>query len=49
MQGVNSNITTAVLDLYSKLGVIDAEGELNQIHKSIDRMRIKTASPDLPG
>ena len=47
LQGVGSNITTAVLDIYSKFGVIDAEGELNQIHKSIDRMRIKTASPDM--
>ena len=48
LQGVGSNITTAVLDLYAKFGVIDAEGELNQIHKSIDRMRIKTASSDMP-
>lgn len=48
LQGVGSNITTAVLDMYARLGVIDAEGELNQIHKSIDRMRIKTASSDMP-
>jgi len=47
LQGVGSNITTAVLDSYAKFGIIDAEGELNQIHKSIDRMRIKAASSDM--
>jgi len=47
LQGVGSNITTAVLDSYAKFGIIDAEAELNQIHKSIDRMRIKAASSDM--
>ncbi len=48
LQGVGANITMAVLENYSKFGAIDAEAELKQIQKSIDRMRIKTASPDLP-
>lgn len=46
--GVGANITLAVLEQYAKFGVIDAEAELAQIQKSIARMRIKTASPDLP-
>ena len=48
LQGVGSNITMAVLENFAKFGVINAEDELAQIQKSIDRMRIKTASPDLP-
>lgn len=48
LQGVGANITMAVLENYSRFGAIDAEAELKQIQKSIDRMRIKTASPDLP-
>ncbi|MBP7525622.1 MAG: ATP-binding cassette domain-containing protein, partial [Propionivibrio sp.] len=48
LQGVGANITMAVLESYAKFGVINAESELKQIQKSIDRMRIKTASPDLP-
>jgi len=38
----------AVLEDYAKFGMIDAEAELGQIQKSIARMRIKTASPNLP-
>ena len=38
----------AVLENYAKFGTIDAESEMAQIQKSIARMRIKTASPNLP-
>ena len=48
LQGVGANITMAVLGDYARYGVINAEEELCQIEKSIARMRIKTASPDLP-
>ena len=48
LQGVGANITMAVLENYAKFGTINSEAELKQIQKSIDRMRIKTASPDLP-
>ncbi|WP_305074088.1 D-xylose ABC transporter ATP-binding protein [Propionivibrio sp.] len=48
LQGVGANITMAVLGEYARHGVINAEKELCQIEKSIARMRIKTASPDLP-
>ena len=48
LQGVGANITMAVLEDYAKYGVIDAERELHQVEKSIARMRIKTASSDLP-
>ena len=48
LQSVGANITMAVLEKFAKFGTIDAEAELSQIHESIDRMRIKTASPDLP-
>ena len=48
LQGVGANITMAVLENYAKFGTIDAESEMAQIQKSIARMRIKTASPNLP-
>ncbi|MFB0937069.1 MAG: ATP-binding cassette domain-containing protein, partial [Propionivibrio sp.] len=48
LQGVGANITMAVLKDYARYGVINSEKELQQIEKSIARMRIKTASPDLP-
>ncbi len=48
LQGVGANITMAVLGDYARHGVINAEKELCQIEKSIARMRIKTASSDLP-
>ncbi len=48
LQGVGANITMAVLENYAKFGVIDAESEMAQIQKSIARMRIKTAAPNLP-
>ena len=38
----------ALMENYAKFGTINSEAELKQIQKSIDRMRIKTASPDLP-
>ncbi len=48
LQGVGANITMTVLEIYAKLGTIDAESEMVQIQKSIERMRIKTAAPNLP-
>ena len=48
LQGVGDNITLARLEKYARLGVIDDAAELAQIHQSIGRMKIKTASPDLP-
>ena len=48
LQGVGANITMAVLENYAKFGTIDAEAEMAQIQKSIARMRIKTAAPNLP-
>lgn len=48
LQGVGANITMTVLSKFAKFGVIDAAAELNQIQQSIARMRVKTASPDLP-
>lgn len=48
LQGVGANITMAVLEDYAKFGSIDEESEMAQIQKSIARMRIKTAAPNLP-
>lgn len=43
--GVGYNITMSVLANYAKFGRIDAEAEMQTIHRSIERMRIKTATP----
>ena len=48
LQGVGANITMAVLNNFAKFGVIDPAAELSQIQQSIARMRVKTASPNLP-
>ena len=48
LQGVGANITMAVLEDYARFGSIDEESEMAQIQKSIARMRIKTAAPNLP-
>jgi D-xylose transport system ATP-binding protein len=45
--GVGQNITMSVLENYSSFGKVNAEAELQTINKSIERMRIKTASPNL--
>ena len=48
LQSVGANITMTVLEEYARMGIIDEEDESQQIQKSIARVRIKTASPDLP-
>ena len=47
LMGVGQNITMSVLENYSSFGKVNAEAELQTINKSIERMRIKTASPNL--
>ena len=48
LMGVGYNITMSVLTQFVKFGLIDEEAEMLEIHKSIDRMKIKTAHALLP-
>lgn len=45
LMGVGHNITMSVLGKFANLGRIDAEKEMQTILQSIERMRIKTATP----
>ena len=48
LMAVADNITLATLGAFAHAGRIDADAELTAAQASIDRLRIKTASPALP-
>jgi D-xylose transport system ATP-binding protein len=48
MLGVGDNITLATLQHFARLGRIDRDRELDTVHRQLDRLRVKTASPALP-
>lgn len=46
--GVGDNITLATLSHYARAGQIDRQAELQTVETEIRRLRVKTASPELP-